>query len=159
MSRSTVIFFQSIVVLMGVMAIYILIQYPLIEGRMQNLDLLSIYLNPLVLYGYASSSAFFVGLYHVFNLFIYIQQDKLFTPDGLKALRIIRYCAYIFGVLIALAGLYVWLFYDKKVDATVFLTLVILVTIMSFVAAISVGQFEKSILKQNDYDDDSEFDL
>ncbi|WP_026475177.1 hypothetical protein [Alkaliflexus imshenetskii] len=68
-------------------------------------------------------------------------------------------CAYIFGVLIALAGLYVWLFYDKKVDATVFLTLVILVTIMSFVAAISVGQFEKSILKQNDYDDDSEFDL
>ncbi len=65
MSRSTVIFFQSIVVLMGVMAIYILIQYPLIEGRMQNLDLLSIYLNPLVLYGYASSSAFFVGLYHV----------------------------------------------------------------------------------------------
>jgi hypothetical protein len=84
MRRISLIFLQAVVVLIGIVALAIMIRFPLIEGRAENLDLFSIYFDPFILYGYASSIAFFVALYKAFKLLGYIGQNKLFSPNSVK---------------------------------------------------------------------------
>src|SRR6187549_1559757 len=113
MKRISIIFLQAVVVLIGIVALSILIRFPLTEGRAQNLDLFSIYLDPFILYGYASSIVFFVALYKAFKLLGYIGQNKLFTPTSVRTLRSIKYCAIIFSISIVMAGLYVRIFHSE----------------------------------------------
>jgi len=80
MKKISIVFLQSVVVLIGLVALAILIRLPLSEGRAQNLNLFRIYFDPFILYGYASSIAFFVALYKAFRLLGNIRQNKLFSP-------------------------------------------------------------------------------
>lgn len=58
MKRSATVFLKLATVLIGIVAIAIMIWFPLAEGRAANLDLLSIYFDPFILYIYAASIAF-----------------------------------------------------------------------------------------------------
>src|SRR3954462_9893590 len=107
MKRISIIFLQGVIVLIGIVALAILIRFPLTEGRAANLDLVSIYFNPFILYGYAASIAFFVALYNAFKLLGYIGQDQVFSSNSVKALKSIKYCAIVLSILIVMAGLYV----------------------------------------------------
>ena len=62
MKRTSTIFLQAVIVLIGIIALAILIRFPLTEGRAANLDLFNIYSDPFILYGYVASITFFVGL-------------------------------------------------------------------------------------------------
>jgi hypothetical protein len=68
MKRISIVFLQAVIVLIGIVALVILIRFPLTEGRAANLDLFSIYSDPFILYGYAASIVFFVALYKAFKL-------------------------------------------------------------------------------------------
>src|SRR3989344_4319798 len=87
MKRSSTIFLQVVIVLIGIMALAIMIRFPLTEGRAVNLDLVSIYADPFIMYGYVASIPFFVALYQAFTLLGYIGQNKVFSPNSVKALR------------------------------------------------------------------------
>lgn len=157
MKRISIVFLQAVIVLIGIVALALLIWFPLIEGRATNLDLLSIYFDPFILYGYAASIAFFVALYKAFRLLGYIGQNKVFSSDSIKSLRSIRYCAIILSILIVVAGIYVRIFHSEEDDPAGFLAICIITTFVSIVVATAVAIFEKIL--QNAVDMKSENDL
>ena len=157
MKKISIVFLQAVIVLIGIVALAILIWFPLTEGRAANLDLFSIYFDPFILYGYAASIAFFVALYKAFKLLGYIGQNKVFSSNAVKTLKSIKYCAIVLSILIVLAGLYIRLFHDKEDDPAGFLAICIVTTFVSIVVATAAAIFEK--LLQNAIDMKSENDL
>tara|TARA_R110002049_G_scaffold33375_4_gene109747 strand:- start:2397 stop:2876 length:480 start_codon:yes stop_codon:yes gene_type:complete len=157
MKRVSIIFLQTVIVLIGIIAIAILIRVPLTEGRATNLDLFSIYSDPFILYGYAASIVFFVALYKAFKLLGYIGQNKVFSTKAVKALKNIKYCAIVLSVLIVAAGLYIRIFHSKDDDPAGFLAMCIVTAFASIIVATAAAIFEK--LLQNAIDMKSENDL
>lgn len=157
MKKISTIFLQAVIVLIAIVALAILIRFPLTEGRATNLDLFSIYSDPFILYGYAASIAFFVALYKAFKLLGYIGQNKVFSLNAVKALKSIKYCAIVLSILIVAAGLYIRIFHSKEDDPAGFLAICIITTFASIVVATAAAIFEK--LLQNAVDMKSENDL
>ncbi|TZF82083.1 DUF2975 domain-containing protein [Pedobacter sp. BS3] len=157
MKRISIVFLQAVIVLIGIVALAILIWFPLTEGRATNLDLFSIYFDPFILYGYAASIAFFVALYKAFRLLGYIGQNNVFSSNAVKALRSIKYCAIVLSVLIMLAGLYIRMSHNKEDDPAGFLAICMVTTFVSIVVATAAAIFEKIL--QNAVDMKSENDL
>lgn len=150
MKRISTIFLQAVVVLIGIIALAFMIRIPMIEGRAANLDLLSIYSDPFILYGYAASIAFFIALYKAFRLLGYIRQNRVFSPVSVKALRSIKYCALILSILIVAAGLYIRIFHSKDDDPAGFIAMCIVATFASVVVATAAAIFEKLLQKAVD---------
>ena len=150
MKKISIVFLQAVIVLIGIVALLILIRFPLTEGRAQNLDLFSIYFDPFILYGYASSIAFFVALYKAFKLLGYIRQNQLFSQNSIRTLRSIKYCTIILSILIAMSGLYVKIFHHKDDDPAGFLAMCIVITFISIAVATAVAVFEKILQKAVD---------
>ena len=157
MKRISTIFLQAVIVLIGIVALAILIRFPLTEGRATNLDLFSIYSDPFILYGYAASIAFFVALYKAFKLLGYVGQNKVFSSNSVGALKSIKYCAIVLSILIVMAGLYIKIAHDKDDDPAGFLAICIVTTFASIVVATAAAIFEKIL--QNAIDMKSENDL
>jgi cytochrome bd-type quinol oxidase subunit 2 len=157
MKRIPVVFLQAVVVLIGIVAIAILLWFPLIEGRATNLDLFSIYADPFILYGYAASIAFFVALYKAFKLLGYIGQNKVFSSNSVNALKSIKHCAIVLAVLIVMAGLFIKLSHNKDDDPAGFLAMCIVATFGTIVMATAAAIFERIL--QNAVDMKSENDL
>ena len=148
MKKGSTIFLQAVIVLIGIVALAIMIRFPLTEGRAVNLDLFSIYADPFIIYGYFASIAFFVALYQAFKLLGYIGQNKVFSPNSVRALRNIKYCAIILSASIVLAGLYIRFFYaegDTGDDPAGFLAVCIVTTFISVVIATAAAVFEKTL--------------
>ena len=157
MKGVSILFLQAVVVLIGIVVLAILIRMPLTEGRATNLDLFSIYADPLILYGYAASIAFFVALYKAFKLLGYIGQNKVFSSDSVNTLKSIKHCAIVLSIMIVLAGVYIRLFHDKEDDPAGFIALCIVTTFVSIVFATAAAIGEK--LLQNAIDLKAENDL
>ncbi|KAA2239349.1 DUF2975 domain-containing protein [Chitinophaga agrisoli] len=157
MKRISTIFLQGVIVLIGIVALAILIRFPLTEGRAAQLDLFSIYADPFILYGYAASIAFFVALYKAFKLLGNIGRNKAFSSNSVGTLKSIKYCAIVLGILIVAAGLYIKIFHSKDDDPAGFLAICIVTTLVSIVVATAAAIFEKIL--QNAIDMKSENDL
>ena len=157
MKQSSTIFLQGVIVLIGIVALAIMIRFPLTEGRAENLDLFSIYSDPLILYAYAGSIPFFIALYKAFKLLGYIGQNKAFSLNSVRALSSIKYCAIVLSILIVMGGLYIRIFHHKDDDPAGFLAICIVTTFVSIVVATAAAIFEK--LLQNAIDMKSENDL
>lgn len=145
MKRSATLFLQVVIVLIGIVALAILIRFPLTEGRAVNLDLFSIYSDPFILYGYLVSLSFFVALYQVFKLLGYIGQNKVYSLSSAKALRTIKYCAIILGISIVMAVLYIRMSHNTDDDPAGFIAIGILTTFISIVIATAATVFERTL--------------
>ena len=143
--KSSTIFLQIVIVLIGLVALTIMIRFPLTEGRAANLDLFHVYADPFLIYGYVVSLAFFVALYQAFKLLGYIGQNKVFSLNSVKALRTIKYCAIVLGISIVMAGLYIKIFHAQDDDPAGFLAISIVTTFMSIVIATAAAVFEKTL--------------
>lgn len=150
MKKASIIFLQAVVVLIGIVALAILIRFPLTEGRAANLDLFSIYFDPLIIYAYIASVAFFIALYKAFILLGFIGQNKVFDIKSVKALTSIKHCAIALSIMIVLAGVYVRIFHSKDDDPAGFIALCILTTFISVVLATAAAIFEKILQKAVD---------
>jgi len=157
MKRASTIFLQAVIVLIGLIALAILIRFPLTEGRAANLDLVSIYADPFILYGYAASIAFFVALYKAFKLLGYIGQNKVFSPSSVAALKSIKYCAIVLSVLIVAAAIFIKFAHHEDDDPAGFFAICIVATGACAVVATAAAIFEKIL--QNAVDMKSENDL
>ncbi len=147
MKKSSTIFLQGVIVLIGIVALAIMIRFPLTEGRAVDLDLFSIYADPFIIYGYLASIAFFVALYQAFKLLGYIGKNKVFSLDSVKALRNIKYCASILGGLIVIAAIYIRVSFNGNVDddPAGFIAIAIVTTFISIVIATAAAVFEKTL--------------
>ena len=148
MRQGSIIFLKAVTVLIGIVALAAMIRFPLTEGRAVNLDLFSIYSDPFILYGYAASIPFFIGLYQVFKLLGYIGENKVFSPSSARALRIIKYCAITQSVLIVIAALYIMMFHAKGDDPAGAIAMAIVATFISIVIATAASVFERILQKQ-----------
>ena len=161
MKKSSTIFLQVVIVLIGIVALAIMVRFPLTEGRAVNLDLFSIYADPFIIYGYLVSIAFFIALYQAFKLLGYIGQNKVFSLSSVMALRNIKYCAIVLGILIVIAAIYIRLSFSVKPvtddDPAGFIAVSIVATFISIVVATAAAVFEKTL--QNAVDIKSENDL
>lgn len=157
MKQISIIFLQAVILIIGLIVLFILIRFPLTEGRAQHLDLFRIYFDPFILYGYVSSIAFFVALYKAIKLLGYIGKNHLFSLESVKTLRSIKYCSIIIAISIALAGIYIKLFHHKDDDPAGFLAMCIIFIFISIAIGTAVAVFEKSL--QNAIDIKTENDL
>lgn len=157
MKRISIIFLQTVVLLIGIVALVVMIQLPLTEGRAKNLDLFNIYADPFILFVYASSTAFFVALYNAFKLLGCIGQNKIFSTKSTGTLKRIKFCAIILSGLIVTAGLYIRISHKNEDDPGGFLAICIVTTFVCIVVATVSGIFEKIL--QNAIDMKSENEL
>ena len=157
MKKSSTIFLQVVIVALGIVALFIMIRFPLTEGRAVNLDLFSIYSDPFIIYWYVVSIAFFIALYQAFKLLGYIGQNKVFSLGSVKTLRTIKYCAIILGISIVMAVLYIRMSHNTDDDPAGFIAIGILATFVSVVIATLAAVFERTL--QSAVDIKSENDL
>ena len=87
-----------------------MIWFPQTEGRAANLDLISIYKDPLIIYVYIASTPFFIGLYQAFKLLNLIDADKAFSQAAVNTLRNMKYASLSLIGLILLAILFIRFF-------------------------------------------------
>ncbi|MFN0189552.1 MAG: DUF2975 domain-containing protein [Bacteroidia bacterium] len=149
MKRIPTVFLQAVIVLIGIVTLAILVRLPLTEGRAANLDVFSIYTDPFILYGYTASIAFFIALYKAFKLLSYIKQNRVCSSDSVGALKSIKYCAIVFSILIAAAGLYIKILHNIEDDPAGFLAICIVTTFASIVVATAASIFEKYLSRIN----------
>ena len=158
MKRSSTAFLQFVIVLIGIGAFALLLWEPHVEGRNAHATVFEIYFkDPFLAYAYLASIAFFTALFQAFRLLGYIGQNKVFSLNSVKALRTIKYCAILLGILIVMAGLYIMIFHHKDDDPAGFLAMCIVTTFVFVVVATAAAVLEK--IMQNALDMKSENDL
>jgi hypothetical protein len=156
MKRSSAIFLQVVIVLIGIGALALMLWEPHLEGRNVNTTLFQIYFkDPFLAYAYVASIPFFVALYQAFKVLGDPGQNKVFTPEAVKALRTTKYCALaIIGFVIG-AEIFIMLQTGEDRAGGVYIGIVI--TFGSVVIATAAAVFERVL--QNAVDLKSENDL
>jgi hypothetical protein len=158
MKRSSTIFLQVVIVLIGIGAIAFLLWEPPHEGVNAHATLFEIYFkDPFVAYVYAASAPFFIALYQALKLLGYARQNKVFSQAAVKALQRIKYCALISAGAIVVAITYIRITAHGKDDPAGFVMLGMVATFASVVIATAAAVLERVL--QNAVDIKSENDL
>lgn len=156
MKRSSTIFLQIVIVLIGIGALALMLWEPHIEGRNAHAALFEIYFkDPFLAYAYIASIPFFVALYQAFKVLGYAGQNKVFSQAAVKALRTIKYCAIAIIGFVAVSVIFMMFGDPDDRPAGVFMR--ILITFGSIVIATAAAMFERIL--QNAVDIKSENDL
>src|SRR6476620_460171 len=94
MNRSTTVFLQVVIVLIGIGVLALLLWEPQIEGVNAHATNFEIYFkDPFLALVYIGSIPFFMALYQAFKVLGYAGQNKVFSQAAVKALRTIKVCA------------------------------------------------------------------
>ena len=159
MKRSSTIFLQLVVVLIGAVALALLLWEPHLEGRNANATLFQIYFqDPLLALVYIGSIPFFMALYQTFRMLGRIGRNDVFSPEVVKALRIIKYCAIAVIGFVIVEELFILIMSGGDNDnpgAPIFMGL--LIVLPSIVVAVVAAMFARIL--QNAVDLKSEHDL
>ena len=159
MKRSSTTFLQVVVVLIGAAALALLLWEPQVEGVNKNATLFEIYFqDPFLALVYAGSIPFFMALYQAFQALGYVGRNQVFSPEVVKALRTIKYCALAIIGFVIVEEIWILLMNDRDNDnpgAPIFLGL--LIVFPSIIVAATAGMFERVL--QNAVDLKSENDL
>src|SRR5262245_61067852 len=155
MKRSSTIFLQIVIVLIGFGALALLLWEPHLEGRNAHATLFEIYFkDPFLAYAYAASIPFFVALYQAFKVLGYAGRNEVFSQAAVKALRTIRFCAISIIGLVAVSVIF--LVFGDKDDRPAVVFMRILITAGSILIATTAAKFER--IFQNAADTKSEND-
>src|SRR6186997_3294345 len=115
MKRSSTIFLQIVIVLIGIGALALMLWEPHIEGRNAHATVFEIYFkDPFLAYVYVGSMPFFVALYRAFGLFGHARQNRAFSQETVDALRAIKRCAIILIGFVAGGVVFILMFGDKE---------------------------------------------
>src|SRR6266853_6468252 len=94
MKRSSTIFLQVVIVLIGIGALVLMLWEPHIEGRNVHATPFEIYFkDPFLAYAYVASIPFFVALFQAFKVLGFAGQNRVFSQAAVNALRTIKRCA------------------------------------------------------------------
>jgi len=157
MKRSSTIFLQIVIVLIGIGALALLLWEPHLEGRNAHATNFEIYFNdPFLALVYVGSIPFFVALYQAFKVLGYAGQNKIFSQEAVKALRTIKYCALAIIGFVVVEEIIIMLNHGND-DAAGGVFMGVLITFGSIVIATAAAMFERIL--QNAVDIKSENDL
>lgn len=159
MKRSSTIFLQVVVVLIGVAALALLLWEPQLEGRNAHATPFEIYFqDPFLALVYAGSIPFFIALYQAFQVLGYVGRNQVFSPEVVKALRTIKYCALAVIGFVVVEEIFILIMSNGDNDnpgAPILMGL--LIVFPSIVVAVAAAMFERIL--QNAVDLKSEHDL
>ncbi len=143
MKRNSIRFFQFIIVLIGVGALFFLLWEPQIEGRNTYATQFEIYFkDPFLAYVYFASIPFFILLFQAFKV---LGGGGKSSQDAVNALRRIKYCAISMIGFVAIGEVFIMLNNSDDRAGGVFMG--ILVTLFSIVIAVTAEMFEKKYRK------------
>ena len=159
MRRSSIVFLQAVVVALGVGALALLLWEPQVEGVNKNRTNFEIYFqDPFLALVYAGSIPFFIALYQAIRALGYVGRNQVFSPEVVKALRAIKYCALAIIGFVVVEEIWILLMNNGDNDnpgAPIFMGL--LIVFPSIVVATAAAMFERIL--QNAVDIKSENDL
>ena len=159
MKRSSIIFLQIVIVLIGLAALALLLWEPQVEGVNKNRTNFQIYFqDPFLALVYAGSIPFFIALYQAIRALGYVGRNQVFSPEVVKALRIIKYCALAIIGFVVVEEIWIMLMNNRDNDnpgAPIFMG--ILIIFPSIVVATVAAMFERIL--QNAVDMKSENEL
>ena len=156
MNRSSTVFLQVVIVLIGLGALAVMVWEPQVEGRNAHATQFEVYFkDPFLAYAYFASIPFFMALYQAFKVLGYVGQNKAFSQATVKALRTIKFCALGIIGFVAVGELFIILGNSDDRAGGVFMG--ILITFGSVVVATAAAMFERIL--QNAVDIKSENDL
>lgn len=145
MKRSETVFLQIVIVLLGVAALALLLWEPQVEGVNQNRTNFEIYFqDPFLALVYAGSIPFFVALYQAVRALGHVGRNQAFSPEVVRALRIIKYCALAIIGFVVVEEIVILLMNDRDKDnpgAPIFMGL--LIVFPSIVVATVAGMFAR----------------
>jgi len=156
MKRTSTVFLQIVVVLIGIGALALLLWEPHIEGVNAHATFFQVYLDPFIALVYGGSIPFFVGVYQAFKVLGYAGKNKIFSPAAVKALRTIKYCAIAIIGFVAIEEVVIMLNHGSD-DAAGGVFMGVLITFGSIVIGTAAAMFERIL--QNAVDIKSENDL
>jgi len=110
MKSKLLLLLKTILCLTAIGIVTGMIWFPQTEGRATNLNMIDIYTDPLIIYGYISLIPFFIGLYQILKLFNLIDSNKFFSKNSVDILRKIRKSSISLITLIGLALVYIRFF-------------------------------------------------
>lgn len=146
MKKSSTVFLQVVIVLIGIVALGLMLWEPHLEGRNANATVFQIYFNdPFLAYAYIASIAFFVALYQAFRLLGYVGRNEVFSQRAVKALRTIKYCAMSLVGFILGAEAYIFLFQRGKEDIAGGVMMGLFLMFVSAVIAAAAAVFERTL--------------
>jgi hypothetical protein len=156
MKKSSTLFLQIVIVLIGIGALAFMLWEPHVEGRNAHATLFEIYFkDPFLAFAYVASIPFFVALYQAFKVLGYAGQNKVFSQEAVNGLRTIKLCAMaIIGFVVVSV---VFLLRGDPEDRPPGVVMRILVIFGSIVIATAAAMFERVL--QNAVDIKSENDL
>lgn len=147
MKNAPTLFLNSVIFLIAAAALAILIRFPLTEGRAVNLDLISIYSDPFIIFVYVSSLPFFAALFQAGKLLKFIEKNTIFSMPAIKALKNIKY--YAVSIILLLLVAMGWIrFASGGEDSAGAIAVGIVLTIVSIVVATAAGVFQKILEKE-----------
>ena len=157
MKRSSIVFLQVVIVLLGIGTLALLFWEPQVEGVNVHATNFEIYFkDPFLALVYVGSIPFFVALYQAFRVLEYAGQNKIFSQAAVKALRTIKYCALAIIGFVVIEEIFIMLIHGSDdVAGGVFMGA--LITFGSIVIATAAATFERIL--QNAVDIKSENDL
>lgn len=137
LKRSSALFLQVVLVLVGIGTLGLLLWEPHLEGRNVHATTFEIYFqDPFLAYVYVGSVPFFAALYRAFGLLGQIRRNGTLSPANLRDLRAIKYCAMAIIGFVAGAMIFVLWFGDgEDRPAGVFMGLLVALS----ASAIAVG--------------------
>lgn len=158
MKRGSTAFLQIVVVLFGLAALAFMLLEPQVEGRNANATQLEVYFkDPLLAYAYVASIPFFVALYQAFKVLGYAGRNRVFSPEAVKAVRTMKYCAIAMVGFIVVSFAFMAFADPADDDGPQGVMMRLFVAVPTIVAAAAAGMFER--LLQNAVEMKSENDL
>jgi hypothetical protein len=144
MLRSSTLFLQAVIVLIGIGALVFLLWEPHLEGRNAHATVFQVYFNdPFLAYAYIASVSFFVALFQALKLLTFARQSKVFSQAAVRALRTIRYCA--IAIIGFVAGAEIFIMWSISDDRAGGVFMGILIAFGSLVAAAAAAMFELTL--------------
>ena len=155
MKRSSTIFLQIVVVLIGMGALALLLWEPHVEGVNAHATFFEVYFDSFVAYAYIGSIPFFVALYQAFKLLGYVGRNETFSQHSVRALRTMKYCALAIVGFVAVSVIF--MINGDRDDRPAGVFMRILITVPSIIVATAAAVFERIL--QSAVDMKSENDL
>ncbi len=142
MKKSSTVFLQVVIVLIGIGALTFLLVEPHLEGVNANASFFEVYLDPFIVLVYVGSISFFVALYNAIKVLGYAGQNKIFSQAAVNALRTIKYCALIIIGFVVMEEVFIILNHGND-DAAGGIMMGVFITFGSIVIATAAAMFER----------------
>jgi hypothetical protein len=145
MKKTSIIFLQVVVVLIGIIVLAFMLIEPHFEGRNVNATFFEVYFkDPFLAYAYSASIAFFLALYQTFKLLKYIGHNEVLNERSMNALRTIKYSALALVGFVVLSLAYLFIARPED-DIAGGVAIGLFILTVSAISAALAGAFEKSL--------------